>query len=242
MEEGVGAAFAGGEEAFGGVEGAAEAGGLGALGGGEILVAGGHGEAVGFAAGGSGNDFDGEEEVADHAADDAELLGVFFAEDGEVGEDGVEELGDDGADAVEMAGAGGAAEGAGEGGFGDGDAGALGIHVWDGGEENEIDAFKFAEGAVGVEGAGIGGEILVGAELGGVDEDGDDHDVGAILRDADEGEVAIVEVAHGGDEADAFALCAEVERQALHFTRGFDDGHGGRGDGKMEEWNGGMVE
>ena len=97
-------AFAGGEEEIGFVEGEAEAGGLGALGGGEILVAGGAGEPVGFADGGAGEDLDGEAEVADHAADDAELLGVLLAEDGQVGEDDVEELGDDGADAVEVAG------------------------------------------------------------------------------------------------------------------------------------------
>ena len=52
--------------------------------------------------------------VAHEAADDAELLGVFFAEDGDVGLDDLEEFGDDGADAVEVAGAGGSAEGLGE--------------------------------------------------------------------------------------------------------------------------------
>ena len=82
--------------------------------------------------------------------------------------------------------------------------------------EEDIGAFVFAQGAVGFEGARIGGEVLGGAELGGVDEDGDHDDVGLLLGDADEGEVAVVEVAHGGDEADALALRAEGEGGLLH--------------------------
>ena len=143
--------------------------------------------------------------VAHEAADDAELLGVFFAEDGDVGLDDLEEFGDDGADAVEVAGAGGSAEGLGEGGFGDADAGVGGVHFGGGGVEDDVYAFGDAAGAVGGEGAGVGGVVFVGAELGGVDEDGDDDDVGVFFGEADEGEVAFVEVAHGGDEADAFA-------------------------------------
>ena len=80
---------------------------------GEIGVARGDGEAVGFADGGAGDDFNGEIEVGDHASDDNGLLGVFLAEAGEVGLDDVEELGDDGADAPEVSRPGGAAEDAG---------------------------------------------------------------------------------------------------------------------------------
>ena len=55
-----GVAFAVDEEAFGLIECASEDGGLRALGGGEVLVAGGARKSVGFAAGGAGDDLDGE--------------------------------------------------------------------------------------------------------------------------------------------------------------------------------------
>ena len=54
---------------------------------------------------GSASTLTGHVEVADHAADDRELLGVLLAEIGDVGLDGVEELGDDGGDAAEVLGA-----------------------------------------------------------------------------------------------------------------------------------------
>jgi hypothetical protein len=69
--------------------------------------------------------------------------------------------------------------------------------------KEDIHALLFAQGAIGLERARIGGEILVGAELGGVDEEGDDDDIGVPPGDADQGEVALVQVAHGGHEADA---------------------------------------
>ena len=72
------------EEGLCRLQGAVEDGGLGAVVRGEVAVARGAGQAVGFAGDGRRDDFDREEEVADHAADDGELLGVFFAEDGDV--------------------------------------------------------------------------------------------------------------------------------------------------------------
>ena len=47
----------------------------------------------------------GEVEVAHHAADHDDLLGVLLAEERDVGRDDVEQLADDGADAVEVPGA-----------------------------------------------------------------------------------------------------------------------------------------
>ena len=81
----------------------------------EVDVAAGHREAVGLADDGHGHDLDAEFLVLDHAADDAELLGVLLAEVGAVGADDAEEAGDDGGDAAEVAGAGRAFEAFGEG-------------------------------------------------------------------------------------------------------------------------------
>ena len=92
--------------------------------------------------------------------------------------------------------------------------------------EEEVDGFGAAEVGVLLEGAGVGVEVFVGAELGGVDEVGDDDEVGVLAGDADEGEVSFVEVAHGGDEADGSAGGAGLEGEGLEFAGGFYDLHG----------------
>ena len=79
-----------------------------------------------------------------------------------------------------------------------------------GGREEEVDAGGFELAAVLVEGAGVGGEVFVGAELGGVDEDGGGDDVALRAGGGDEREMAGVERAHGGDEAESSAGGAEV--------------------------------
>ena len=82
-----------------------------------------------------------------------------------------------------------------------------GVHLFCGGGEEDVDAGGFEECAVGGEGAGVAGEVFVGAELGGVDEDGGGDDV-ALRGGADEGEVAGVQGAHGGDEAEVSGVAA----------------------------------
>ena len=59
--------------------------------------------------------------------------------------------------------------------------GPVGIELFDRGRKDHVRAFGFGQRAVGLEGARIAGEILVGAELRGVDEDAD-GDVGARMR------------------------------------------------------------
>ena len=76
------------------------------------------------------------------------------------------------------------------------------VDLFDRGREEEIDALGFEEGAVGVEGAGIAGEVLVGAELSGIDEDGCGDDVALFFGGTDEREMALMEGSHGGDEAE----------------------------------------
>jgi hypothetical protein len=81
-----------------------------ALGGAEVDVAGAEGEAVGVANDGADDDFDREQQIGGHAAENGDLGGVFLAEEGAVGLGGDEELGDDGGNSAEVAGAGCAVE------------------------------------------------------------------------------------------------------------------------------------
>jgi hypothetical protein len=68
-----------------------------------------------------------------------------------------------------------------------------------------IDAFPFAQGAICFEGARIGGESSLGPNCVGLTKMDHDHDVGAGFREAHEGEMAVVQVAHGGHEGEALA-------------------------------------
>ena len=81
----------------------------------EVAVARTEREAVGLADDGADDDGCRQAKVADHAAEDGDLRGVFLAEEGEVGFGGDEQFGDDGGDAAEVAGAGGSVEAAAEG-------------------------------------------------------------------------------------------------------------------------------
>ena len=71
----------------------------------QVGVARAHRQPVGLAHGRQPLDPDGDVEVADHAPDHRQLLGVLLAEVGDLGLDRVEELGDDGGDAAEVPGA-----------------------------------------------------------------------------------------------------------------------------------------
>ena len=48
----------------------------------------------------------------------------------------------------------------------------FGVHDIGGGDEDGVGAGGLEEGEVGLEGAGVFGEVFVGGELGGIDEDG----------------------------------------------------------------------
>lgn len=159
------------------------------------------------------------------------MLDVFGAEVDGCGLEEVEELGADGGDAGEEGGAGAAFEGGGEGGWrGDGEAGGLGwglgaggwVHCLGAGGKEEGDAATAAVGEgeffvqgfelfqVFFPGSRICREVFFRAELCRVDEDGD-KDVGVLSRGgANEGEVAGMEGAHGGDEADGLGLRKEL--------------------------------
>ncbi len=86
----------------------------------------------------------------------------------------------------------------------------VGIHLFYGWGEEDVDALGFEECAVGGEGSGVAGEVLVGAELGWVDEDGCYDDVALLFCRANEREVAFVQGSHGGHEAQGDWSCLQL--------------------------------
>ena len=168
----------------------------------QIDVAAADGEAVGLTDSRDSDDFEIEVEVSGHAFYDDELLGVFLAEIGAVWPDYVEELGDDGGDADEVAGSRGAFVEVGDGAWVDLGGGAGVVHPLGGGGEDEAHPCGFEHGEVAVQVSGVGGEVLALAELGRVDEYGGGYGVVLCGGAFDEGHVASVEVAHGGDQAE----------------------------------------
>ena len=135
------------------------------------------GEAVGLTDGGDADDFEGEVEVPGHASDDDKLLGVLLAEVGPIGLDDVEELGNDGGDADEVTGPRRAFVEVGDGAGVDPGVGAGAVHLVGGGGEDEADTCLFEHAEVAVAVAGVGCEVFVGAELGGVDKYGGGYGV-----------------------------------------------------------------
>ena len=206
----------------GAAEGLREGKGFAALIGGQIAVARAQGKAVRVADCGADGDFDGKVEVAGHGAEDGDLGGVLLAEEGAVRLEDVEELGDDGADAAEVAGAGLAVEAVAQVAWIDESAqAARGVHLRGHRSEDQVYAFFFEEVEVGVERAGVAGEVFIGAELGGVDEDGGGYVGAGLAGGADEAEVALVESAHSGDEAQR---CLRGSAESTEGGAGFGDG------------------
>ncbi len=105
----------------------------------EIRVARAERKAVGVANDGADDDFRGEAQIGNHAAEDGDLGCVLLAEEGEIGLGGDEELGDDGGNAAKMAGARCAVEAIAEAGDLDkGAVGAVGVKLFDRGSEENV--------------------------------------------------------------------------------------------------------
>jgi hypothetical protein len=79
----------------------------------------------------------------------------------------------------------------------------------------------------------IGAQILVGRELGRVDEDAGHDPVRAASGLGDQGQVTIVQGAHGGNQTDRQTLLSPVPDNGAQFAHGADDRQGLRvfGDG-----------
>ena len=104
-------------------------------------------------------------------------------------------------------------------------AGAVGVHLPGRGREDGVHARGLEFFDVGVEGAGVGVQVLALRELQRVDEDAD-RDEGARDRLCclDQGKVAFVERAHRGHEAHRFAGLAH---RAGDLAELVDGGHQG---------------
>ena len=68
-------------------------------------------------------------------------------------------------------------------------------------------------------------EVFVGAELGRVDEVRHDEEIARLPHPPDEGEMALVEVAHGGHEADRPPRGLRLPGDLLHGADPADDVH-----------------
>lgn len=173
---------------------------------GEVGVAAAHRQAVLLADGRNGNDVDEEVQVAHHAPDEEQLLGVLLAEIGSAGGGEVEQLADDGEHPVEVAGPGLALQDGAERAGRDAHAGvAVGVDDVRGRREHDVDAGIGADGHVGVEGPRIAGEVFLGSELERIEEDRDDDVVVLGPSPAHELGVPVVQGAHGHDDGDISA-------------------------------------
>ena len=78
---------------------------------------------------------------------------------------------------------------------------------------------------VGDQGARVLGQVLVGTELQRVDEDAGDHEVGALAGFLHQGDMPLVQVAHGRHEGDALAFAARTRHGGAQFQYGLDGIH-----------------
>ena len=148
--------------------------GIGAVLGGEAGVAGGHGETVGLSDGGVGDDRHLEIEITNHAADDGELLEVFFTEHGGIAPSEVEEFEHHGADTIEVAGSGRAAEMFGKTALDHRDRAILGIHGGVVRQEYPVGSVFLTHREIRFDGAGVMFKIARAVELDGIHKYGND--------------------------------------------------------------------
>ena len=140
-------------------------------------------------------------QITDELFDDGALLEIFASEIRLCGDDDIEELGDDGGDTFKVAGA--VVTFKGEGGTtrDDGGGKAVGVDGFGSWSQDTVSTAGLAQFEIGVEGSGVAAEIFVGAELSGVDEDGDGDGFALGAGLADQGGMALMQSAHCGDEA-----------------------------------------
>lgn len=206
---------------------------------------------IGFPRGGADDNFGGHHKVLDHALDDDSLLDVLLAKVDAVRLDNVEQLHADGGDAAEKGRSAGALEDLCHG--RDDDEAALAInllarearrvHLGRDGRKDGRDAAEVCAvvgelavqlgqgGNVALPGDGVGRQVLLDAELGRVDVYAHDDVVVLARGGSDQGEVALVQGAHGGHEADG-AVVGHVRLAPLpHGVDEAEDLDGRRGDG-----------
>ena len=94
--------------------------------------------------------------------------------------------------------------------------------------EDEVDAGSRADGEVGVEGARVAREVLLGPELQGVEEDRHDDVAVGLASLVDEGRVTLVQGAHRHDDGDVTVIEGGARLPQLLAGAG-DDGSCGWG-------------
>jgi hypothetical protein len=88
-----------------------------------------------------------------------------------------------------------------------------------------LDAGTLEHDAILLHLARIGAEILVRAELRGVDEDRDADGIGVLPARPDQGHVALVQGAHGGHQREAPSACPEPAHRAAKIVYRLDRPH-----------------
>jgi hypothetical protein len=159
-------------------------------------------DAVRFAHNWAHHHLQGEIQVKRHAANDGSLLGIFLPEVGLLRLHGVEELGDHGSHAAKVSGAHGTFQRSGQMFHLHPGLEAGRVHDLSGGQPHQVGASLLQQRQVAVNVARISSQIFVGAKLGGVNEDADCH-AGAFLPGTlHQREMAGVQIAHGGHQAE----------------------------------------
>jgi len=91
------------------------------------------------------------------------------------------------------------------------------------GREDQVRPLGGGQSNVALEVARVGGIILVGAELDGIDEDAHHHFSGFLPGAPDEARMSFVQIAHGRDQGDGLAGQAPAFGHCGHPGRTGDD-------------------
>jgi hypothetical protein len=160
------------------------------------------GQPIGFANRRTPNDDGRQEERADHAAHECELLPVLLAEVRSFGLGDLEQLHDHCEDAVKVPGSVSAFQFQRAIRFGDAKSVAVGVEVLGSGQQQEVCVLGPEYSEVVLQGSRIAGQVSGVVELCGVDEDTDDRQVVLASTATYQRPMAVVQSAHGRHEAE----------------------------------------
>ena len=192
------------------------------------MVARTHGQSAKFAHGRADDYFQGEIQILDHFSHHGGLLKILRAKNGHAGLDNVEQLGQDSRHAAEMRWTHGAFHSLRKSFLRDISAETLGIHFTVRGRKQDIHARVRAEFFVAREIARIGGQVLMGRELGRIDIEADDDLALAADSPAaafDEAGVALMQKTHGRHQRDGDLQRLPRFGVALHGGNGLNNSH-----------------
>ena len=191
----------------------------------EVGISGTLGKAICLTDNGAAHDFNVQIQIQHHAFDDCQLLGIFLAEICPIGCDDVEQLGNHSADTAEVHRTAQTAQFLGEDIHVHEAAKALGVHFLRCGVENQIYTHGIAQCRIVFQITGVAGEILVGAELGGVNKDADDHTVILFPCTLHQAAVSFMKIAHGWNKGNGQSLFFPLFYLFPYFCNGFYNFH-----------------